>query len=50
MADTYKCNVCGFVSATPGDHCGQPMVKQATPASAPAPIPTEGPAPTNPPQ
>ncbi len=46
MSETYKCMVCGFVSETPGDHCGQPMVKQTTPesptpSSTPAPATTE---------
>ena len=49
MSETYKCMVCGFISEMPGEHCGQPMVKQTTvesPAPSPAPTPaaTEAPA------
>ena len=41
--ETYKCEVCGFISAVPGVHCGKPLVKQEEPAPIPA---TEAPAPT----
>lgn len=39
--ESYKCQVCGFISAVPGEHCGQPMVKQEeamTPTTATPPV------------
>lgn len=26
--ETYKCQICGHISNTPGEHHGQPMTKQ----------------------
>lgn len=40
MTVTYKCMVCGYTAAEPGEHCGQAMVRQEVPETpAPAPQP-----------
>lgn len=44
MTVTYKCMVCGYTAAEPGEHCGQAMVRQEmpeTPAPAPQPAAAE---------
>lgn len=46
MTVTYKCMVCGYTAAEPGEHCGQAMVRQEVPdAPAPAPVPAAAEAP-----
>lgn len=40
MTVIYKCMVCGYTAAEPGEHCGKAMVRQEVPETpAPAPQP-----------
>ncbi|MDP2666256.1 MAG: hypothetical protein Q8P05_02030 [Candidatus Diapherotrites archaeon] len=49
--EKFKCTVCGFISETPGEHCGKPLeAVTETPAPAPeAPASNQPPSDENPP-